>query len=76
MKFRFHRGSLADSMKTVKEVQNRDDLIALITDEVDLKPTDHIHIKPYGYDKRIGWDTYMVKVDGFGPVGFLDGPMI
>jgi hypothetical protein len=31
-----------------------------------------IEVKPYTYDERIGWDTYIVTVDG-AAVGFTDG---
>ena len=35
---------------------------------------DRIVMEPYGYDARIGWDTYVVMLDNM-PVGFTDGPL-
>jgi hypothetical protein len=32
-----------------------------------------VHIHPYGYDPRIGWDTHMVTLDGYGVLGFTNG---
>lgn len=77
-KFRFHRGSLADSMATVVEVDGRTALIDLLDDTIirDLPPKAYaVTVKPYGgIDERIGWDTYIVLVDEI-PVGFTDGPL-
>ena len=79
-KFRWHRGSLADSMATVVEVADRAALVAIIEAEWHwLVPGADIDINPYGYDKRIGWDTYLVTVqqlDGTRVVaGMTDGPL-
>jgi len=32
-----------------------------------------VNVKPYCYDDRTGWKTYLVTVDGQA-VGFTDGP--
>ncbi len=32
-----------------------------------------VRVTAYGFDARINWDTHIVTVDGFGPVGFTDG---
>lgn len=36
-------------------------------------------VKPYCYDDRIGWDTYLVMVrwspTQVGPIGFTNGPV-
>ena len=34
-----------------------------------------IHVKPYGYDDRINWDTHIVTIDEYGVFGFTDGPI-
>jgi len=34
-----------------------------------------LHVHYYAYDDRIEWDTHIVMLDGFGPVGFTDGPV-
>jgi hypothetical protein len=69
-KFREHRGSLADSMKTVVEV-NGLELQQLCEKITGLDSW--IEIRPYGYDDRIGWDTYIVLMPGWGVVGFTNG---
>lgn len=33
-----------------------------------------MRVEPRGYDSRIGWDTHIVTVDGWGVVGMTDGP--
>jgi hypothetical protein len=71
MKYREHRGGLADSMKTVREIQPSLGALAIA-----LKvPPSAITVNKYGdYDKRIGWDTHIVCVNG-SPTGFTDGPV-
>ena len=71
-KFRFHRGSLADSMATVREVNS---LYELITALNDVCEPGKVLIKPYCYDDRIDWDTHIVTIDGRA-VGFTDGPLV
>ena len=34
-----------------------------------------VQVAPYGFDHRNGWDTYIVKLNGHGAVGFTDGPI-
>ena len=69
MKFRPQRGGLADSMAEVVEL--RPSIEALVRH---LKvPGDRIDVRPYYYDDRTGWKTYIVTVDGQA-VGFTDGP--
>lgn len=82
--FRFHRGGLDDSLKTVVEVDSLESLISIISkdwEEWILEPLelDIIKIDPYVYDHRINWDTHIVTVrfknlekDSFMPVGFLN----
>ena len=78
-KFRFHRGTLEDSMKAVWEVETIDDILQIFKDEFPMLShlfnQDTVKIKPYGYDTRIEWDTYIVTIMGLGPVGFTDGPL-
>jgi len=33
-------------------------------------------ISLYCFDDRIGWNTYLVTLEGYGPVGFTDGPLL
>ena len=68
MKFRPHRGGFAESMAEVVELKDLRALAAYL--EVDIA---RINVKPYCYDDRNGWKTYIVTVDGQA-VGFTDGP--
>lgn len=81
MKIREHRGRLEDSMKTVAEIEpTLEAVTAHVNDR--LKPwgpvsPERIAVRPYGgFDARIGWDTYIVVLEGYGPFGFTDGPLI
>lgn len=80
MKFRHHRGSLAESMKTLVELDGRETLVNYLQKHFDLwftfKP-EQLKVEPYGSggDKRIGWkQTYLVTIEGFGVAGFADSP--
>ena len=80
MKFREHRGSLADSMETVVEIPATK---AALKEEINkaLWPyrlqfvESQICVDPYGYDSRIQWDTHIVIVEGYGVFGFTDSPV-
>jgi hypothetical protein len=79
MLFREHRGGLAESMKTVVTLDDRARLVAYVQDKLrcycmDVKP-EQVHVIPYCYDDRIGWDTYIVTVDGYGVFGMTDSPV-
>lgn len=75
MKFRQHRGTLAESMETVVELADRAALDAYLVKQLkpwmDVTP-ERIEAKPYTHDRRIDWDTWAVLVDGT-IVGFTDG---
>lgn len=77
--YRDHRGGLADSMDTVRKVSSRQELIDYLRRDLSAWkfefPDEAVKIEPYGYDARINWDTYIVTVEGFGPVGFTNGPL-
>lgn len=71
--FRFHRGSLEDSLATTQRVKTKDELLAIINK--DLQPwhvkAQGIKIAPYPskdncFDNRIGWFTHIVKAEGIG----------
>lgn len=80
MRFRMHRGSLDESMKTTVNVDGRAGLAAHIREKfIDLGPIfeDHqLTVDPYnGDDDRIGWnDVHIVTIIGYGVVGFCEGP--
>lgn len=71
MKYRDHRASLAESMATVREFKDRAELVAHLQ-----RADADVEIRPYVYDARTGWDTYIVTVKGVGVVGFCDGPSL
>lgn len=78
MRFREHRGGLSESMKTIIEVADQAALLDHIRKLAQPWPTfppvtpKTVHIKPYGWDGRIGWETYIVTLDGYGVLGFTD----
>lgn len=86
MKFREHRGTLADSMQTQVELPDRAALLAHIAKLLEpfgykFEPS-WVHVEPYAWyeadkaywDKRVRWHTYIVTLDGYGVLGFTDGP--
>lgn len=83
LKFRFHRGSLVDSMETLVELPaNVNALIEYIQDKFPEFPfhLDDLRMKSTGPDERIDWsDTWLVRFEGFGVIGMtnmapLDAP--
>jgi hypothetical protein len=85
MKFREHRGTLEDSMKTIVELPDRAALIAhcrkLLAPYGFEFQNSWLHVEPYAWfdsekphwDARIKWHTYIVTLDGYGVLGFTDG---
>jgi hypothetical protein len=75
--FRFHRGSLAESLDTTIIIDNCNELYQLLSK--DRAGSIHITIDPYPsekncFDKRIGWYTQIVKINN-DPIGFLSEPL-
>lgn len=66
---------LAESMERVQEVKDLAALRELVKREFDFwNPTDqNIEFLPWGFDQRIGWDTYLITVDKKAAL-FCDGP--
>lgn len=80
-KYRPHRELLDESMREVIEIATLDELVRHMRGSVqdwyppDLLPTiENVAVKPYTYDDRIGWNTYIVTVNGQA-WGFTDGPL-
>jgi hypothetical protein len=71
MRFRPQRGSLADAMAEMCEMPATKVALAahLHCDIGD------IEVKPYAYDQRIDWDTFIVLMLGY-PAGFTDRPVL
>ena len=76
--FRYHRGTLEESMKTVVEIVSMDHLKSLLGKPYDLYSClviQDVKIEPYAYDERIRWDSYIVKVkidNSYYVEGFLN----
>ncbi|CAN5951012.1 unnamed protein product [Sphagnum jensenii] len=80
MKFREHRGSLDESMKTLVLLFDRAALVKHIHDllypwNIDVEDRD-VKVERYNNgrgDPRIGWgDLYIVTVKDFGVIGWTD----
>jgi hypothetical protein len=81
VKFREHRGGLAESMATLVNCDGRAALVTHIQHLLEcygLKVTDSdVKVTIYGTsgDARIGWEkVYVVTVQGYGVIGFADSP--
>lgn len=74
------RGGLDESMKEKKELGSTAELVAAIEDHWNNKVAS-LFVKPYGFDVRINWDTYIVMVKfargihEFVPVGYTNAPV-
>lgn len=78
--YRPHRGSLDDAMKEVVTVNNVQELVDHINATVGYCLGGQIIVedltsKPYGYDDRIGWTTWIWSLDGFGVIGFTNSSL-
>lgn len=83
MRYRPHKAHLADSVAlTVDIPATHEALVAYIREELKCWPTmdgfpaTAIHVSSYyGDDDRIGWkDVHIVTLDGYGVLGFCEGP--
>ena len=83
MRYRPHKGSLADSMAEVADVDGMVGLLDLLQISAVPWPTippisaETVHVSSYyGDDDRIGWkDIHIVTLDGYGVLGFCEGPL-
>ncbi len=73
IKYRPHCGGLAEAMERVVNVSSIEDLLTHIDASFGATP-ENITIEPYGYDKRIEWNTHLVCVDGKA-IGYTDGKL-
>jgi len=58
MKFRYHRGTLAESLKTTVEIEQTVKALAV---HLGVHP-DSITVEHYGFDERCGWNVHLVRV--------------
>ncbi len=80
--YRPHRGMLEDSMREVVEITDFAHLVRHMRREVEswypkeeLPTEENTKLEPYCYDPRIGWDTYLVTVNG-NAWGYTDGALL
>lgn len=74
--YRPHKGIYAESMAEVKEIISYEGFVECIKKQ--LKHTSHgmviskdtVTVKPYRYDPRNQWNTHIVKLEGYGTLGF------
>ncbi|MNL05740.1 hypothetical protein D3C87_1263520 [compost metagenome] len=81
MKVRPHRRLLDEAMAEVKEIEPTIEAVKKWADASfgEMQPPDlsGLVVEKYGtgIDTRIGWDTYIVVLPGWGVLGFTDGPL-
>ena len=79
--YRPHRGSLDDSMREMVEVNDFSQLVRHMRREVEswypkieMPTEENTKLEPYAFDSRIGWNTYLVVVNG-NAWGYTNGPL-
>ncbi len=75
LKFRYHTGSLQDSLLTTIEFNGFESLLKHIKDKFGVigigeVKKDGIHIKYYGYDERVNQDLFVFLLNE-QPIGFI-----
>ena len=68
-KYRQHRSTLSESLKTTIELDSFESLEKYI---YDMFGEGELTVKYYGMDDRCGWDTYLISHRGYA-VGMTDG---
>lgn len=76
MKFRYHKATLADSLKTTIEINTKEALFEILKKDLNafgfkLNIKD-IKCIPYGFDERINWNTYLVTIKDYGVIGMTN----
>jgi hypothetical protein len=66
-------------METVQPVRDREHLVAVIRKSLApfgkaIEPAS-ITVEPYIFDGRVGWDTYLICIEGYGVWGMANGPI-
>lgn len=78
MLFREHRGTLADSMATAIPLANDKQSLVKYVNGLNLFldnrkiEEEEIIVEEYGFDDRINWNTHIVRINGYGVVGFTN----
>ena len=74
MLFREHKGSLNESMNTVKTVENLNDVWNIIKENFEpFGIKKELEISYYCIDNRINWKTYIITMPDYGVIGFTNG---
>lgn len=79
MRYRDHRGDLAESVETTREVSSREELVAYLRAKLarwsEFFDESQLQIVKYSDgDPRIGWEKLsIVYLEGFGVLGWLEG---
>ena len=56
--------SIAEAMENVKEVRSKKELVALVNEWGEgYYKTETLDTYEYGYDKRIGWNSWLITAD-------------
>lgn len=55
--------SIAEAMENVKAVRSKKELVALVNEFGDCYDVKTLNTKEYGYDRRIGWNTWLITAD-------------
>ena len=74
MLIREHRGSLKESMDTLRIVYSVEELLNMlrhVTGDDNIVEHD-LNFKHQGYDERIHWDVYLLTIDSYGVFGMTD----
>ena len=74
MRFRFHRGSLADSMTTAVLLEPTMEALRRHVDRYPCYDSQSLEVKYYfgKPDERCGWGNTFIVTDHAGPVGFTN----
>ena len=79
MRFREHRGNLYDSLKTTIEIKDKQELYEILREDLNHFyfdfSIDDMQCIPQGFDRRCGWDTYLITIKNFGVIGMTDGKL-
>lgn len=75
-KFRFHRGTLKESLESLYEISNKNELCRIINQQYGITiKVDDIAISYYAKDTRINENCYAVTVNDLGIVGFTNADL-
>ena len=77
MKIRPHRGTLAEAMWEVREIEPTEKAVRnffyILYGEAPYMEG-KLKVEPYGYDARIDWNAHIITVNE-SAIGFTDGPL-